>query len=740
MKKLNFIKLLTLLFAGTIFVHKAAFSQQISVDRPKVGLVLSGGGARGAAHVGVLKVLEENNVPIDYIAGTSFGAIVGGLYASGYTADELEKILENIDWEQTLSDSAPRNKKPFRRKKEDDDFLIKLKVGFDDGSLKLPTGLITPNNLRLTLADLVSHTVAIQDFKELPIPFSAVATNLENGEAVILNQGNLASSMVASMTVPALFPPVLHEDKLLVDGGIANNIPVSVAREMGADIFIVVDISEDLLKKEDITSFANVLDQLTMLQSNTAAQRELSTLTENDIFIRPDLSGIGFVDFENAIDAVPRGVNAANDNIQKIKQYALTANEWQQYLNAKNITRNEEVIVNVLKIENSSKFSDELIRERLSQTEGTPLDVSVLSSDLTSIYATGIFEEVGYDLDKTAEGNQLTIIAKDREDGEDYLRFGLSLQENFEGESAFQMSVGFTNLALNDRGGEWQVLFDVGDQVGFFAEVYQPLTLNDDIYLYSNIGRRKITRNVGTTFETLDILSSSKVSRAHLQIGAGFNFSNIGTARIGLNRSLGSVTGQIGDNRNFEFDRTSLNADLLFDTLDNTSFPKEGINLEASYSHNLNILGGEKRANRFQFSSYAPFTFGRNTIGLKSQLYTTFNGYADEVELYPLGGFMDLSGFYTGQLTGHHAGSLSAIFYRNISGGPRYLGETPLYVGGTLEAGNIWQSSEDIGFNSLRWSSSLFVGADTIIGPVYLGGGLGSKGRTSAFLYVGQIF
>ena len=246
-------------------------------DRLKIGLVLSGGGARGAAHVGVLKVLEENRIPVDVISGTSFGAIVGGLYAAGYSADELEEILENIDWKESLSGRAPRDERSFKRKQDDDGFLIKFKIGIKDGELRLPNGLITPNNLRLTLQDLVNEISNVDDFDDLAIPFRAVATDLETGMAVVLERGNLASAMVASMAVPALFPPIEHDGRLLVDGGVSNNVPVNVARAMGADIVIVVDISTPMMSKDDIESFTSVIDQLMLIMTNRNSAAQLAT-------------------------------------------------------------------------------------------------------------------------------------------------------------------------------------------------------------------------------------------------------------------------------------------------------------------------------------------------------------------------------------------------------------------------------------------------------------------------------
>jgi|APSaa5957512535_1039671.scaffolds.fasta_scaffold03068_6 NTE family protein len=728
-------QILCMLFLSSV----AAFSQ---TERPKIGLVLSGGGARGAAHVGVLKILEENHIPIDMIAGTSFGAIVGGLYASGYSADELEKILENIDWQETLSNSAPRRQRSFRRKKDDDGFLIKFKIGYEDGDLKLPSGLITPNNLRLTLGDLVNNKTEVNDFDKLAIPFRAVATDLETGNEVILKDGKLASAMVASMTVPALFPPVELDGMLLVDGGVANNIPINVARNMGADIVIVVDISTPLLKKDDITSFASVIDQLTMLQSNKAASEQLASLTDQDILIRPDLENIGFIDFENAIDAVPKGIDAAKLVIDRLQNIRLANNDWDIHLAGRMPEAQQQPTIDFIRIDNDSDLSDDVIRSRLSLKEGQKLNAVELSADLTEIYGMELFEEVDYNTVSENGQTGIEIHTKQREDGEDYLRFGLAIQEDFEGESGFQLAAGFTNLAINEYGGEWQALFKVGQEFSLFSELYQPIDFKENFYVYTNAGGGKINRNILSDDTSGTILGQARISQFSFQVGGGRNLGNWGTIRIGLKRSFGDIKGRIGfaDTSKISFDETNLTAELLIDTLDNTKFPTKGIVFEIIHENSLSFLGGDGNVDTIILASYKPFSWGKNTLGLRSLLATSFNGNPNETNLFPLGGFMNLTAFAPGQITGNHGGLLTAIYYRRISGGPQYLTEMPIYIGGTVESGNAWNNKDDVSLSSLKWSSSVFVGIDTIIGPTYLGIGLGSDGATAAFLNIGQIF
>lgn len=709
-------------------------------ERPRIGLVLSGGGARGAAHVGVLKVLEENRIPIDMIAGTSFGAIIGGLYASGYSAGELEEILLGIDWKATLSNRAPRNQRSFRRKQDDNGFLIKFKVGFKDGELKLPTGLVNPNNLRLTLRDLVVDVAEVHSFDDLSIPFKAVATDLETGRAVVLDEGNLAGAMVASMAVPALFPPVERGGKLLVDGGVANNVPVNIARAMGADIVIVVDISAPMKTKDEITSFTSVIDQLMLIMTNQTTAVQLATLTSQDVLIQPELGDIGLVDFERTEEAMPEGEISARQALGQLRAIALSPEAWRAHLEARRVPKRQRPVVDFIRIVNNTNVSDEVIRARLSLEPGQELDVLELSDDLTEIYSLELFEEVNYGIVNEEGRTGVEIRARRRENGEDHIRFGLTLQDDFAGESDYQLAVGFTNLAMNIRGGELRALAQIGDQSAVSLEFYQPIDFAERYYAFANAGGGKFNRNIIDGSGTL--LAQVRISNAIFEAGLGTNFGRWGSVRAGIQRMLGKVRGRIGfpEGLSTPFDETNFIATFEVDTLDNIDFPHSGMSLEVGYSNGLSLLDGDSRVDTFQIGGYHPFTWGRNTLGGIYRFATTFNGAPDETDLFGLGGFLRLTAFTPGQVTGNHGGSVAAIYYRRIAGGPGYLAQTPIFVGGTIETGNVWNRRTDMSLGDLRWSSSVFVGADTPIGPIYLGAGVGDGGQTSAFLFVGQLF
>ena len=729
--------LIIMIFA---FVPLAAISaDEDTLERPRIGLVLSGGGARGAAHVGVIKVLEENRIPIDMIAGTSFGAIVGGLYASGYSASELEAILAAIDWQATLSSSAPRNRQSFRRKQDDEGFLIKFRIGLEDGKLILPSGLITPNNLRLSLRDLVNKVGDVNDFDAMAIPFRAVATDLETGLAVVLDKGDLASAMVASMAVPALFPPVEHDGKLLVDGSVANNVPIDIAREMGADIVIVVDISTPMMTQDQITSFASVVDQLMLILTNQAAAAQLATLTERDILILPDLEGIGPADFEATLEAIPKGEVAARRMLPQMMAFALPQQAWEAHLEERNTASEEPPQIDFINIVSDRNVFDKVIRAHLSLEPGERFNALEMSDDLTKIYGLELFDEVDYSI--VEENGQTGVEVRTQLNEHDgHIRFGLAIQEDFEGESNYLLAVGITKLGLNERGGEWTALFNIGSETSLFTEFYQPVDYGDRFYVFANATAGQLNRNI--IDRTAKVLSQVRISQAQLQTGAGTNFGQWGNLRVGLQRSFAKVAGRIGtpDDLAIHLDDTTLVAAFEVDTLDNNRFPHSGNIFGVEYENNLPWMNGDTRVDSLLIGGFHPYTWGQNTIGLNYRFATTFNGRPDETDLFPLGGFLSLTAYAPGQLTGNHGGNLAGLYYRRISGGSRLLAQTPIYVGSIFEAGNVWNQRSEMSLGDLHWSTGLFMGADTLIGPVYLGAAVGDDNQVATFLFVGQLF
>jgi NTE family protein len=404
---------------------------EAGADRPAIGLVLSGGGARGAAHVGVIRVLEEQKVPIDCITGTSMGSIIGGLYASGMTTDELEQTLRTLDWDDALQDDPKREHRPFRRKREDDEFLLQASPGISDrGEIKLPSGFIQGQKLGLVLKQLTLPVAEVDDFDRLSIPFRAVATDIVTGHEVVLGSGDLATAMRASMSVPGAFSAVEIDGKLLVDGGMANNIPVSVAREMGADIVIAVDISTPLATRDEIKNVLSITAQLTGFLTNANAEVSRASLTDDDILIVPDLGDITSADFDRSGEAIPTGRVAAEGKVPQLRRLSLSEEQFTTHVAARKPQPAQPSIIDFVRLDNRSRISDDAISARLHIETGKPLDVPSLERDLNNIYGSDLYESVSYDIVEEDGKTGVVVTAVEKSWGPNYLQGGLALEGN----------------------------------------------------------------------------------------------------------------------------------------------------------------------------------------------------------------------------------------------------------------------------------------------------------------------
>ena len=423
--------------------------------QPKVGLVLSGGAARGLAHIGVLKALEEQGVRIDAIAGTSMGAVIGGLYASGYSIAELEQVALTMDWRQVLSDDPPRTDVPFRRKQDDRDFLIKQRLSFrDDGSLGLPLGVIQGQNLALLLERLLVRSSDIRDFDRLPIPFRAVATDIANDQKVVFRSGHLPQVIRASMSIPAVFAPVELDGRLLVDGGMVDNIPVDVARDMGVDRVIVVDIGTPLKPRKELLTVVDVLNQSITMMTRRNSEEQLATLRDSDVLVQPDMARFAVTDFGRGEEMIDAGYQAARA-LQPRFAALVPRSGGNPALSLARSAQQRAPVIHAIQVDNDSKVGDEVIRNYIRQPIGEPLDMAKLQRDMGTLYGLDYFERVQYRVVNSDERNTLVIDAREKRTGTDYLRLGLNLSDDFNGDSVFNLGASFRKNGINRLGAEW---------------------------------------------------------------------------------------------------------------------------------------------------------------------------------------------------------------------------------------------------------------------------------------------
>ncbi|NQY25676.1 MAG: patatin-like phospholipase family protein [Piscirickettsiaceae bacterium] len=734
LRLLSSLVLLTLFNAITSF---ELIADEVQQERPKIGLALSGGGARGAAHVGVIKVLEELRIPIDYIAGTSMGSIVGGLYASGMTSDEVAEQLAEIDWDDVFNDKPSRPERSQRRKSDDLLYLAKGKLGVTEKGVRFPSAVVQGQKFDLILKALTLSVSNIDDFDKLPIPFRAVAMDIATGEEVVLGTGDLSLAMHASMAIPAVFAPIELEGRLLVDGGSANNLPISVVRDMGADIIIAIDISTPLLKKDQLDNALAVIDQLTGILTSRNVVAQVKTLSEKDILIVPELGTISTMGFDRVLEAVELGMTKGHEITSQLVELSLDETDYQQYVSVHRSFKWNKPIIDFIRFDNDSSLDEQVLRQHLAISAGQELDINTIESGIETLYGLDVFQTVRYDLVNEDGKTGLIIKAKQKEWGTDSIQSGIELSSDFTGESSFNLGFAYTKLPLNSLNGEWRTAIQLGEDLGFLTEIYQPLDpaaryfvsagvswTNQDIRIFSDLdGRADAEYEVG---------------KWEFRAAIGRNIGKWGDVRIGISRFVGAADVAVGSTslENFDFDDGYFFARATVDTLDNLYFPRSGYLSSVKWTSASETLGADSEYDQILLSMAGAKSWDDGTLITSLRIGSTLNGDSAIHNRYRLGGFMNLSGLEKNQLSGQHVGLVSLAYQHRVYRSQLF----PVYVGGVVQFGNTWEEKSDISARKLIGSSTFFIGADTPIGPLYLGYGVAEGGNQAAYLFLGQPF
>ncbi|MGE8098004.1 patatin-like phospholipase family protein [Pseudomonas fluorescens] len=714
------------------------FAYAAETPRPKVGLVLSGGAARGLAHIGVLKALEEQGIKIDAIAGTSMGAVIGGLYASGYKIDELEKLALGIDWQQALSDAPQRADVPFRRKQDDRDFLVKQKLSFrDDGSLGLPLGVIQGQNLALLLESLLAHASDTRDFDKLPIPFRAVATDIASGEKVVFSKGHLPQVIRASMSIPAVFAPVELNGRLLVDGGMTDNIPLDVAREMGVDVAIVVDIGTPLRSRKQLTTVVDVLNQSITLMTRRNSQEQLAELRKDDVLIQPPLASFGATDFGKAqemIDAGYRATRILDARLARLRPAEPVDGE----LTAARAPGQRTPIITAIKVENDSKIGDDVIRYYIRQIIGEPLDLERLQTDMGTLYGLDYFEQVQYRVVHKGQNHTLVISARGKRSGTDYLRLGLNLSDDMRGDSAFNIGASYRMNAINRLGAEWLTRAQIGDRQELYTEFYQPLDVGSRYFVAPYAAFE--SRNVEAILDN-DPVAEYRLERYGFGLNVGRQIGNSGEIRFGIGEAWGKANVRIGDQSlpSESFSEGFYQLKYSFDSLDNVYFPHTGEDIGLAFREFEPTLGSDKRYRQWEFKLDKALSSGPDTFILGGRYGRTLDQTDVVTSSFVLGGARQLSGFRQDSISGQNISLARAVYYRRLT--PRaYLPlDFPLYIGASLERGRAWNNDNEFDSGYIN-AASVFLGFDTPLGPLNFSYGFNDDDQRAIYLNLGQTF
>ncbi len=723
------------LLAGVARAEEPALKPPPS--KPRVALVLSGGGARGAAHIGVLRVLEELRVPVDLVVGTSMGSIIGGLYSTGWSPDDMETLLLAVDWARVFSDRVERTERTFRRKLDDYPYLIQTKLRFRGFRPYLPSSVLAGQRLELLLRSIEIYSTGETDFNRLPIPYRAVACDLATGGAVVLDHGSIATAMRASMSIPAAFPPVDLDGRKLIDGGSAANFPVGIAQQLGAEHVIGVDISSQLDDK-GLESVFGVYGQLSSILIASNRDEDTKRLGPGDVLIVPELGDLSFVDFKRAKEAVAIGEAAARARAAELQRYSVSEAEYAAYQAGHRRRTAEAPVVDEVQLVNSSPVADEIVERRLNVVPGAPLDYEQLEDDLINLYNLDYFGVITDRMER-AGGNRLVVETPKPRHGRASMMFGLSFANDFQGDSQHAFTFRHRLLAANRRGGEWTNVLQTGDTMLLSSELYQPLDSRMTWFAAPYVEGRRVLLPLWLDGEEV---AEYWMERQLARVDAGRTLGNWGELRVGVLASTNSGETRVGATTWPDVESDLAGAELGFrvDTLDAVIFPTRGLRVDARYTYGLDALGSDEDYERASLAVDGALSWKKLTfvpgLELASNLYddpSIFNAY-------PLGGFARLSGLGRDELLGKHTALARLLVYQQLAGLKIVSAKVRVVGGISLETGNAYLEDDGITWDSLRFAGSVFVGADTSAGLIRLAYGFNDGGSSRAMFCFGQSF
>ena len=716
--------------------------------RPRIGLVLSGGGARGLAHVGVLKVLERERIPIDVIAGTSMGAIIGGLYASGMTAAQLEAELVNVNWGALFASRVDRQQLSQRRKEEDFEISPLIEIGMRNGELRAPLGALSGRGLESLLRRFTLPVRNVRSFDALAIPFRAIATDMENGQTVVLSQGDLALALRSSMSVPGVFAPTEVNGRILGDGGLVNNLPVDVARLMGADIVIVVNIGTPLSGREALGSVGGLTGQMINILTEQNVQRSVASLRAADVLITPQLGPLTSGDFDKTRQLIDLGEQGALPVVPKLATLALGEQAYAQWREAHPRGPQPEARVSFIRFEGTEISNPQRFVSQLESAPGTRFDTAKAERDARRLAASGDYVRADYRLVSTPDGEGIVFDLEDKPWGPHYFRVGLDLVTDFSGSSAFNIKFSHNRHWLDANGSEWRNQVQVGQTPRWFTELYHPLNwtlgISNDWFIagYGSLERRELAvyNNDDGEVRGRFLRSSGRVG-----IDLGQPWGELGEVRIGASHLVERSSPEIlaaeylGPRQGVTLRETGLRLGAVVDQLDFANFPQRGYRIEGEAvtgTRNDSVLGARERFTRFEAQGSAARTWGRHTFNAYARAQQVGASALSSLGRYTLGGFHQLSGYRAGQLDGNAVLFGRLTYYRRMTEAPVLT--RGFFVGGTLEAGNAWRKSNQVSLGDLRGGGGAFLGADTGLGPMYFGVTYAPRGSAGLYLFIGR--
>lgn len=707
-------------------------------DRPCVGLVLGGGGARGAAHVGVLKVLERERIPVCAIAGTSMGAVVGSLYASGMTPAEIEKALASVDWKDLFQDDPGRASLPMRRKEAQLNYRAELEAGWRDGAPVFPSGAVQGQKLGLLLRRLMLDASRTSRFDELPIPFRAIATDIVSGERVVFAEGDLAMAVRASMAVPAVFAPAEIDGRILVDGGISDNVPIDVVREMGADVVIAVDVGSPLLTREEMRTPVDVAYQMVSVLMQEKTNRSIASLGEGDVLIVPPLGTFSSAAFEQSVSVIDKGVEAAEAEAPRFRHLALPEADYAAWRSERRIAALEPPpTIAFIDVAPGRSRTGRLVAYRAQGLVGQALDPDVIDAAVTGTFAEGAYQGIGWRAIERGGQTGIELLPVDKDWGPLFFNVGLQIADDFRGNSDYQLTAELLKTGVSGDGDEVRALLRLGQITEVSADWFAPIDLDRRFYAGLDAGYRAF--DVPFVIDSVRI-ADFRIARTTLGLRAGLQTDPRWALEGTLRRSRfdgDEVVGTV-DVADLTQQAMSVGGRAVWDTLDRLSFPSEGTRAVLSVDRYDELLGGVGEGWVARWRSDTVFSKDKHHLLLGTRWADTRGTPPDLAAFSTLGGFLNLSGALERSQVGQKLGYARAVYYYRF-GDANALFAVPTWLGVSAEAGQVGDNTLNLDWNEATRAGGVFVGMSSPFGPILFGFGRTNRGDDTWTLSFGNL-
>ena len=720
-----------------VLVGVTAQGAQQPGNRPKIGIALEGGGAKGLAHIGVLQWFEDHHIPIDYIAGTSMGGLVGGLYATGYSPAEIKRIIENIDWNEVLGGGTPYPDLAFRRKEDLRSFPNGLELGLRDGRLQSPGGLNSGQTVRLIIDRSVLPYSDTRTFDSFPIPFRCVATDLVSGKPVVFKDGSLANALRATMSIPAVFAPVREDGKVYADGGLLNNLPTDVVKEMGADIVVGVHLTTGPVNPTNVRSMFQVASGSTdaMISAN-----ELRGMEHADLLITVNLAGYTTLDFSRVQQIIPKGYEASQSKSKVLLPFSLSEEEWNRYIAQRESRRLKEVPTpQFVHVQGTTPELVKDIQKDLAPLIGMPINTPLLEKHITTAMGTGRFNSLSYSSTNRDGQQGLEITAEEKDYAPPWLKPGFVIDGSDPNNVQFTFGGRLTFLDVGGYRSEIRTDFSIGATYLIGTEYYHPLTGTSRWFIAPEVDASRSPLNL---YAKNTLLAEYKLNRIDGGFDVGYSFDRFSELRLGYEAGhltatrwigsplLPSVSGRTGATR----------IRYAMDRLDNPVIPRHGTALLANAGW-LDANPGAKNgfpSAEMTFQAFQPVSAPASVyvIGAGG---STFGYDRTGFPQFSLGGPARLAAYGINEF-------LADQYIYGRIGYLHRLGEMPPFLGRGMYFDGHFEVAKSYGFSNVPNVSGVTgdvaagVIMNTIFGPVLVGGSVGESGHRKWFFQLGRVF